>query len=170
MGFLKIAFNAIRESRSVSTYGALARQYLVPAVTRALKVLEFLTAFQGAPQQENYALDLGLYYLRQRLYAKALGTLTRAEKCHSDSIYLELGLSLAQVLGDDPDRAIAPCRRILAKEPNFGPARLLLVLAFYMNGENQNCAAQSAADLHQPGGPPYLHYLLTRGLAAQAGL
>jgi tetratricopeptide (TPR) repeat protein len=142
----------------------LAREYLRGKLYDALGQTDlaeksFLTAFQSAPQQENYALDLGLFYLRQRLYAKALGTLTRAEKYHPNSIYLELGLGLAQVLGDDPQRAIATCRRILAKESNFGPARLLLVLAFYMNGDNQNCAAETAADLRRPGGPPYLYYL-----------
>jgi tetratricopeptide (TPR) repeat protein len=119
----------------------------------------YLLAFHGAPQQENYALDLGLHYLRRRLYAKALETLKAAAKYHPDSIYLELGLGLTQVLGDDPPRAIATCRGILAKEPTFGPARLLLVVAFYMNGENQNCALETAAALRQPGAPPYLYYL-----------
>jgi tetratricopeptide (TPR) repeat protein len=119
----------------------------------------YLLAFHGAPQQENYALDLGLHYLRRRLYAKALETLKAAAKYHPDSIYLELGLGLTQVLGDDPPRAIATCRRILAREPTFGPARLLLVVAFYMNGENQNCALEAAAALRQPGAPPYLYYL-----------
>lgn len=119
----------------------------------------YLLAFHGAPQQENYALDLGLHYLRRHLYAKALETLKAAAKYHPDSIYLELGLGLTQVLGDDPPRAIATCRRILAKEPTFGPARLLLVAAFYMNGENQNCALETAAALRQPGAPPYLYYL-----------
>jgi len=119
----------------------------------------FLAAFRGAPQQENFGLDLGLHYLRRHLYAKALETLKTAEKYHPDSTYLELGLGLAQVLGDDPPRAVATCRRILAREPNFGPARLLLVLAFYMNGENQNCAAETAAALRQPDAPPYLYYL-----------
>jgi tetratricopeptide (TPR) repeat protein len=142
----------------------LAREYLRGKLYDALGQTDlaersFLAAFQGAPQQENYALDLGLYYLRRHLYAKALETLKAAAKYHPDSIYFELGLGLAQVLGDDPPRAIATCRRILAKEPNFGPARLLLVAAFYMNGENQNCAAETAAALRQPGGPPYLYYL-----------
>ena len=119
----------------------------------------YLLAFHGAPQQENYALDLGLHYLRRHFYAKALEVLKTAAKFHPDSIYLELGLGLAQVLGDDPPRAIATCRRILAKEPTFGPARLLLVVAFYMNGENQNCASETAAALRLPGAPPYLYYL-----------
>jgi hypothetical protein len=34
-------------------------------------------------------------------------------------------------------------------EPSFGPAWLLLVLAFYINGENQNCVAETAAALRR---------------------
>jgi tetratricopeptide (TPR) repeat protein len=142
----------------------LSREYLRGKLYDALGQTDlaeksFLTAFRGAPQQENFALDLGLHYMRRHLYAKALETLKAAAKYHPDSTYLELGLGLAQVLGDDPPRAVATCRRILAREPNFAPARLLLVLAFYMNGENQNCAAETAAALRQPGAPPYLYYL-----------
>jgi tetratricopeptide (TPR) repeat protein len=142
----------------------LSREYLRGKLYDALGQTDlaeksFLAAFHGSPQQENYGLDLGLYYLRRHLYPKALETLKAALKYHSDSIYLELGLGLAQILGDDPPRAVATCRRILAKEPNFGAARLLLVLAFYMNGENQNCAAETAPALRQPGAPPYLYYL-----------
>jgi len=158
------AETALDGARELSKEQSLAREYLRGKLYDAMGQTElaersFLTAFHGSPQQENYALDLGLYYLRRHLYAKALETLTMAAKYHPDSIYLELGLGLAQVLGDDPPRAIATCRRILAKEPNFGMARLLLVLAFYMNGENQNCAAETAAALRQPGAPPYLYYL-----------
>ena len=142
----------------------LSREYLRGKLYDALGQTDlaeqsYLLAFRGAPQQENYGLDLGLHYLRRHLYAKALETLKTAAKYHPDSIYLELGLGLAQVLGDDPPRAIATCRRILAKEPTFGPARLLLVVAFYMNGENQNCASETASALRRPGAPPYLYYL-----------
>ena len=119
----------------------------------------FLAALRRSPQQENYALDLAIHYLRRHLYAKALETLTAAAKYHPDSIYLGLGLGLAQVFGDDPLRAVATCRKILAKEPEFDPARLLLAAAFYMNGENQNCVAQTEGALRQPGAPPYLYYL-----------
>ncbi len=34
-----------------------------------------------------------------------------------------------------------------------------LAEAFYLNGENQNCAAETAAALRNPGGPPHLYYL-----------
>jgi tetratricopeptide (TPR) repeat protein len=158
------AQTALNDAGPLSTEQQLAREYLRGKLYDALGQVDlaeksFLAAFHGAPHQENYALDLGLHYLRRHLYAKSLETLQAATKSHPDSIYLELGLGLAQVLGDDPPRAIATCRRILAKEPNFGSARLLLVAAFYLNGENQNCAAETAAALRRPGAPPYLYYL-----------
>jgi tetratricopeptide (TPR) repeat protein len=158
------AQTTLNDAGPLSTEQQLAREYLRGKLYDALGQADlaeksFLAAFHGAPQQENYALDLGLHYLRQQMYAKSLETLKAAAESHPDSIYLELGLGLAQVLGDDPPRAIATCRRILAKEPNFGSARLLLVAAFYLNGENQNCAAETAAALRRPGAPPYLYYL-----------
>jgi len=158
------AQTALDGAPELSNEQQLSREYLRGKLYDALGQTDLaeknlLSAFHGAPQQENYALDLGLHYLRRHLYGKALETLKTAAKYHPDSIYLELGLGLAQVLGDDPPRAIATCRRILAKEPDFGPARLLLVTALYMNGENQNCVSETAAALRQPGAPPYLYYL-----------
>src|ERR1700728_355805 len=63
----------------------LSREYLRGKLYDALGQTDlaersFLAAFQGAPQQEDYALDLGLYYLRQHSYARALVTLKTAAK------------------------------------------------------------------------------------------
>ena len=164
LGRFSEAQTTLESNGVLSEEQQLSREYLRGKVYDALGQTDlaersFLAAFHGAPQQENYALDLGLYYLRRHLYAKALGTLRAAEKYHEDSIYFELGLGLAQVLGDDRSRAIATCRRILAKKPDFGSARLLLAAAFYLNGENQNCASETAAALRRPGGLPHLYYL-----------
>ena len=142
----------------------LARDYLRGKIQDALGQTEqaersLSAAFNGAPEQENYGLDLGLFFLRRQLYAKAVATLEATAKYHPDSIYVALGLALAQVFGDDPPRAVATCRKILTQDPNFSPARLLLVVAFYMNGENENCARETAAALGRPGAPPYLYYL-----------
>src|SRR5579864_7791130 len=125
----------------------LAREYLKGKIYDALEQPEaaeqsYTAAFRGAPRQENYALDLGMFYLRRRQYAKAIDTLAAGVKYHADSVYMELGLALAQVLGDDPPRAVATCRKIVAKDPNFSPARLLLATALYMNGEYQNCLTE----------------------------
>src|SRR5215472_17397166 len=96
----------------------LARDYLRGKIQDALGQTEMAersltAAFNGAPDQENYGLDLGLYFLRQKLYAKAVATLEATSKYHPDSVYVALGLGLAQVFGDDPPKAVATCRRIL---------------------------------------------------------
>jgi tetratricopeptide (TPR) repeat protein len=142
----------------------LAREYLRGRIYDALgqnllaeRCLD--TAFRGAPNQENYALDLGLFYLRKKAYVKAMATLEAATRHHPDSIYMALGLGLAQIFGDDPARAIATCRRILSQEPDFELARLMLAAAYYLNGENENCLKEAAAVISRPGAPPYLYYL-----------
>src|SRR5713226_816573 len=69
------AQTALDGAGELSKEQQLAREYLRGKIYDALGQTDlaersFLAAFHGAPQQENYALDLGLYYLRQRLYAK----------------------------------------------------------------------------------------------------
>ena len=142
----------------------LAREYVRGKIYDALGEKEaaercLTTAFRGEPQRENYALDLGLYYLRQRSYASAIATFQTAAKYHADSIFVGLGLGLAQALGDDPPRAIATCRKILDADPNFTPARLLLASVLYMSGENELCARETAGAIKRPGAHPYLYYL-----------
>src|SRR6185436_7868647 len=158
------AQSALEGLEHVSKEQQIAREYMSGKIYFALGQNDkaergLAAAFAGAPQQENYALDLGLFYLRRKLYAKAVTTLDTGVKYHPDSIYLTLGLALAQLFGDEPTRAIATCRKALAMDPGFGPARLLLVVAFYMNGENENCAKETAAAISRPGAPPYLYYL-----------
>jgi len=147
----------------------LAREYMRGKIYDAQGKTElaergFVAAFTGAPQQENYALDLGLFYLRRQMYAKAVTTLETGARRHPSSPYVALALAAAQLFGDDPPKAVATCRRILALYPSFGMARLLLVVAFYMNGDNESCARETATFLAKPGTPPYVYYLHTASL------
>ncbi len=157
----RLALDADVES---SKEQGLAREYLrgkiYDATGRpALAERSFTAAFSGAPRQENYALDLGLFYLRQRNHAKARETLAAGVDYHPESIYLLLGMGLAEYLDNDPVSAAATCNRILAIEPRFDPAQLLLAVAHYTSGENQKCAQESAVFIRRPGAPPYLFYL-----------
>ena len=52
-------------------------------------------AFSSAPQRENYALDLGLFRLRQHDYARAAETFERGASFNPRSPFLALGLGLA---------------------------------------------------------------------------
>ena len=125
----------------------------------ALAERSFTAALAGAPREENYALDLGLFYLRQRQHAKARETLEAGVRYHPESSYLLLGAALAQYLDNDPQGAAATCTRVLTREPRFGPAQVLLAVAHYTSGENEKCVKETAAMIARPGAPPYLHYL-----------
>jgi tetratricopeptide (TPR) repeat protein len=142
----------------------LAREYLRGKIYDATgkptaAERSFTAAFAGAPQQENYALDLGLFYLRERQHAKARETLEAGVKYHPESIYLLLGEGLAQYLDNDPPSAAATCTRILTLEPSFGPAQVLRAVAHYTSGENEKCFKETSAMIGRPGAPPYLYYL-----------
>ena len=143
----------------------LAREYLLGKIldstgNAAEAERNLVAAFNGAPQQENYALDLGLFYLRRENYPRAVSTLQAGVKQHPESIFLGLGLGLAQVFGDHPSHAVATCKRVLAIDPAFAPARLLMTVAYYINGENENCVRESESTLQTNAAAiPYLYYL-----------
>jgi len=142
----------------------LAREYLRGKIHEAagepaLAERCYTAAFSAAPEEENYALDLGMFYLRQRNHAKARETFAAGVKFHPDSVYLLLGMALAEYLDNDPPSAATTCSRILAIEPQFSPAQLLLAVAHYTNGENEKCVKESAAVIGRPAAPPYLYYL-----------
>jgi Tfp pilus assembly protein PilF len=142
----------------------LAREYLRGKIYEAsgeaaLAERSYTAAFSGAPQEENYALDLGMFYLRQRSHAKARETLTAGVRHHPESVYLLLGMGLAEYLDNDPSDAAATCSRILAIEPQFAPAQLLLAVTHYTSGEYEKCVKEAAPIIARPGAPPYLYYL-----------
>ena len=148
----------------LSKHQQLAREYLQGKIYDATGEPAsaercFTAAFTGAPEQENYALDLGLFYLRQRQHAKARETLEAGAGYHPESVYLLLGVALAEYLDNDPPGAAATCTRILTREPRFGPAQVLLAVAHYTSGENEKCVKETAAIIGRPGAPPYLYYL-----------
>lgn len=142
----------------------LARAYLRGKIYEAqgqtLKAEQHLTtAFSGAPQQENYALDLGLLYVRKRAYPAAIAKLERGTKYNPRSPFLLLALSLAQLVGGHPAEGVATSKKLLELDPTFSPARLLLAFGLYMNGEYDACEKAAKAGLAAPNPPPYLFYL-----------
>ncbi len=120
---------------------------------------DLAAAFAAAPQEENYALDLGLLYLRQRDYVKAIDVFQRGTTSQGGSVFLLLGLSLAQFLGGKNADSLQTCERILRLQPDFSPARILLAFALYMDGEFEEAARIAGAGLSTPDPSPYLYYL-----------
>jgi tetratricopeptide (TPR) repeat protein len=148
----------------VSKTQGLARLYLRGKILAALGQTgeaeqNLSSAFTGAPQQENYALDLGLFYLRQRAYPKAASAFDRGRSFHPRSSYLLLGLSLAQFLGGRSSEAVETCRRLLALDGSFSAGQLLLGFALYQKGDFEEAEKVAAAGLTAPQPHPYLYYL-----------
>lgn len=163
------ARTALEAPFQLSKHEQLAREYLRGKIYDATGEIAraqgcFTAAFHGAPQEENYALDLGLFYLRQRDHRRALETLAVGAKYHPQSLYLLLAAGLAEYLDNDPPAAAAAGRKILALQPGFGPAQLLLAVAYYTNGEYEKCLRETAAAISRSGAPPYLYYLHTASM------
>lgn len=142
----------------------VARLYLRGKIENALgrsgdAERDLSAAFSSAPQEENYALDLGLLYLRQRAYARAGETFERGASFNPRSPFLALGLALAQFLGGRAPQSAETCRKLLALQPNFSPARLLMAFASYMSGDLEGAEKNAALGLGGPQPSLYLYYL-----------
>jgi tetratricopeptide (TPR) repeat protein len=116
-------------------------------------------AFAAAPQEENCGLDLGLCYIRQGKYQLAVEVFQKALGFHKNSPFLRLGLALAQFLGGLNAESVETCRTLLASQPDFSPARVMMAFALYMQGKTDEATAVSAQGLHDPSPFPYLYYL-----------
>jgi tetratricopeptide (TPR) repeat protein len=142
----------------------LARYYLLGKIDVALGNLpearrELSTALEGSPDEENYALDLGLLMIRQSDYRQATEVFTRAAEVHSQSAYVLLGLAMAQAFGGKPADAAATCKQILKSDPAFSPAKLLRAFSHYMSGEYEEAERVAASGLRSSPASPYLYYV-----------
>jgi tetratricopeptide (TPR) repeat protein len=116
-------------------------------------------AFTAAPQEENSGLDLGLCYIREGKYQLAAEVFQKALNFQKNSPFLRLGLALAQFLGGLNAESIETCRTLLASQPDFSPARVMMAFTLYMQGKTDEAMAVSAQGLRDPSPFPYLYYL-----------
>ena len=142
----------------------IARTYLRGKIELALlqdaeAERDLSAAFAAAPQEENFGLDLGLCYIRERKYQPAVEVFRKALGFQKDSPLLRLGLALAQFLGGLNAESIETCRALLALQPDFSPARVMMAFALYMQGKIDEAAKLSAQGFHDPNPFPYLYYL-----------
>jgi len=116
-------------------------------------------AFAAEPQEENFALDLGLLYIREFKYQQAVNVLQKANSFRRKDPYLQLGLALSQFLAGQSLESVETCRALLAVQPNSSPVRLMMAFGLYIGGktgEAEKVAAQGLRDRHPS---PYLYYL-----------
>ena len=112
-----------------------------------------------APDEENYALDLGLHYINSRRYREALSILERSSQFHPDSAYILVGIALANYLSGFKQKALETCQRALDSDPDFSPARLLTSFSLYMGGNLQETEKVTLRGLAGPNPDPFLYYL-----------
>ena len=117
------------------------------------------SAFEREPGQENYALDLGMLYLRTHQYPKAESVFARGLDRNPSSPYLLLGQALAQFLSGRTAQSVQTSRYLLGLEPEFSPARLLLGFALYLDGNMAGAKRVTSEGLKLPNPNPYLYYL-----------
>jgi tetratricopeptide (TPR) repeat protein len=125
--------------------------------TPAIKDLS--AAFEKDPGQENYALDLGLIYLQTHAYPESERVFAAGSTRNPQSTYLLLGLALAEFLGGHPSQSMEAARKVLAADPTFSPARLLLGYTLYFDGNFAEARQVAAEGLKLPAPDPYLYYL-----------
>jgi tetratricopeptide (TPR) repeat protein len=142
----------------------LARCYLRGKIQEALNHPEeaerdLSAAFSGAPQQENYALDLGLFYIRVRAYVKASAVFETGTRYYPRSPFLLIGVALSQFMRGQVTQCEETCRQLLEIQPDFSAARMLMAFALYMGGQYAEAESTAAEGLRSGQPDPYLCYL-----------
>jgi tetratricopeptide (TPR) repeat protein len=167
-----VALATIQKAPRASRPQEVARTYLRGKIELALgqnaqAEQDLAAVFAAAPQEENYALDLGLAYLRARKYQPAVEVFEKAGSFQKDSPFILLGLSLAQFLRGQNAESIATCHAVLSLHPDFSPVRVLLAFVLTMQGNVDEAAQVAAQGLHDPAPFPYLYYIHAAALLKQ---
>jgi tetratricopeptide (TPR) repeat protein len=168
------AFAAIDQAPAQSDEAFTARNYLRGKIEASMgrtkaAVQDLSAAFEKDPGQENYALDLGLVYLQTHAYPDSERVFAQGSTLNPQSTYLLLGLALAQFLGGRTSQSMDSARRVLAVDPAFSPARLLLGFTLYFDGKFAEARDVASAGLKLPDPDPYLYYLEAVTLFKQHG-
>jgi tetratricopeptide (TPR) repeat protein len=158
------ALATLAKAPPTTEFSEVARTYLRGKIEASLgknaeAERDLAAAFAAAPREENYALDLGLFYLRAYNYQQALAVFQKATSFQKNTPFLELGLGLAQYLGGQKAESIETCRVLLADQPHFSPARVMMAFALYMQGQIEEAEKAAAQGLRDPNPSPYLFYL-----------
>jgi tetratricopeptide (TPR) repeat protein len=158
------AFLAIERAPAGSAPQEVARHYLRGKIEGALQrnaeaTEDLEMAFRSNPQQENYALDLGLLYLQRQQYPKAAKVFDGGTRLNPQSVYLWFGLALTLFLEGRTEQCLSTGEHLLALRPDFTPASLLLAFVLTINGKLAEAEKMAAQGLNSPHPHPFLYYL-----------
>jgi len=164
LGKYSEALATLAQAPRTSSPGEVARTYLRGKIEADLghnaeAERDLSAAFAAAPGEENYALDLGIHYIRAYNYQQALAVFQQATSSKKDSPFLQLGLGLAQFLAGQSAESIETCRTLLALQPDFSTARVMMAFGLYMRGKIDEAAKIAGQGLHDPHPFAYLYYL-----------
>jgi tetratricopeptide (TPR) repeat protein len=120
---------------------------------------DFSNAFAGAPQNPSYGMDLGLFYIHQHSYRQAATVFERSADLNSRSPFLLLGLALSRFLAGQYKQSLETLRKLLAIQPDFAPAQVLMTFELSSKGELAEAEKIAQLGLNSPTASPYLYYL-----------
>jgi len=120
---------------------------------------DFSVAFEGAPQNATYGMDLGLFYIQHHAYPRAATIFERSAEFNSHSSILLLGLALSQFLAGQPERSLETLRKLLSMQADFAPAQVLMTFVFSTEGKLEDAEKIARQGLKSPDASPYLYYL-----------
>jgi tetratricopeptide (TPR) repeat protein len=116
-------------------------------------------AFEGAPQNPTYGMDLGLFYVHEHAYLQAATVFEHAAGFNPRSSFLLLGLSLSRFLAGQHEQSIETLRQLLSMQPDFAPAQLLMTFALSAKGRLEDAEKVARQGLNSPHPSPYMYYL-----------
>jgi tetratricopeptide (TPR) repeat protein len=162
----EIALHAISPGSARET---AAVQYLqgkiYSATGRAQEARQsFENAYHSNPEEENYALDLALFYIQSSAYVPAIQILQPSLARHPESEELALELALSDALAGQQADALAVCHKLIERSRDLSSPRVIAAFANCAAGSYQACEAEAAAGLSLPHPDRYLYYLHAEAL------
>lgn len=135
------------------------------ATGRPAQAIQFLqAAYKANPQEENYALDLALLYLRSYAYVPAIEVLKASLARHPDSEELSLELALANALAGRRAESLTLCAKLRREQPDLSTPILIAAFVNCAAADYPACEAEAAAGLSRPKPDPYFYYLHSEAL------
>jgi tetratricopeptide (TPR) repeat protein len=124
----------------------------------------FENAYRSNPEEENYALDLALLYIRSSAYVPAIQILQPSLARHPESEELALELALSDALAGQQADALAVCHKLTERNRDLSSPRVIAAFANCAAGSYQACEAEAAAGLALAHPDSYLYYLHAEAL------
>jgi predicted Zn-dependent protease len=161
------ALDALNSITPVTADEKPAVEYLTGKVFLATKHLKeaqrsLASAYAQRPQEENYALDLGLLYIRSSAYVQAIEVLRPSLTLHPKSQDLALELALSNALAGRYSESIEICRELQRNDPTSSIPRLIAAFSYCTEKSYKNCEKEASDGLAGPHPNPYFHYLRAR--------